>query len=243
MSTVLEAQNLSVRYPSGALGILDVSLRVGAGQVVTLLGANGAGKTTTVRACTGFLPSEGARVVRGSVSVLGETMNNRKPHEFSQRGVAFIPERHKVIPAMTVRENLSMVRTRPDGRSRKEGLEFVFDLFPMVRDKLNSPAGLLSGGQQQMLALGRALIASPLLLVVDEITLGLHRSMHPQLVKAVRTIADSGVSVLLVDESTSFAVGVSDYCYLIAGGELVSSGTASDYLAGPADSAEVGSTL
>lgn len=233
---LLDVQNLEVRYPNGALGVTNSSLKVDHGQIVVLFGANGAGKTTTLRAISGFLSSEGARTTSGRVIFDGQDMTNALPEQTAERGVAIVAEREKIFPNLTVKENLLSLGTKQLGKNRDEKLERVFNLFPILREKLRQSAGRLSGGQRQMLALGRAMMIEPRLLLIDEVTLGIHPSVHPVLYGAIRKIADGGTSVLLVDESAASALEVVDYCYVMSRGELANHGqpeqfNASDLLA------------
>ncbi|WP_280217300.1 ABC transporter ATP-binding protein [Nocardia neocaledoniensis] len=226
---MLEATNLKVRYRNGALGVLDITARVAPGQVVALFGPNGAGKTTAVRAVTGFLGTEGARVIAGKVTLDGRDITNVEPSRICRMGVSLVPERQKIFPAMSVRENLNALGRRPARSHRKQVQERVFALFPMLAERLGEPAGQLSGGQQQMLAIARTLMTEPRVLIVDEMTQGLHHSMQPVLFDAIRDIAASGTSVVLVDESTGFALQVADYCYLIGGGAVRDHGPAARF--------------
>lgn len=221
---LLEVDSLRVRYRNGALGVTDVSLRLEAGSIAAVFGANGAGKTTTLRAIGGFLRGEGARVVGGRIAFAGSDIANIEPHRAAAMGIATVLERKKVFANLSVRDNLLALGPSQLGGDRDGKLARVFALFPILRDKLHDPAGRLSGGQQQMLAVARGLMAAPRLLIVDEITLGLHPSVHPVLYAAIRRIADDGAAVLVVDESAATALDVVDYCYLIAGGRTVAEG-------------------
>lgn len=220
---ILSAQNLKIRYGNGALGILDVSLELNGGEVVVLFGPNGAGKTTTVRAITGFLRSERARIVSGSVELFGVNTTNSEPRVTTKAGVAFVPERHKVFASMSVKDNLDAVgRRAPRGR-RTELTEKIFALFPILAERQRSQAGYLSGGQQQMLAIARAMMCEAKVIVIDEMTLGLHPSVYAPLFDVVRTIANEGIGVVLVDESAQ-ALDVADRCYVLNGGRVRLSG-------------------
>jgi branched-chain amino acid transport system ATP-binding protein len=221
---MLRIADLQVRYRNGALGVVNVSLEVGPGEVVVIFGPNGAGKTSTVRAISGFLKSEGARVTRGTVELFGESVANREPQKVSALGLAFVPERRKVFANMTVAENLDVTAKRPPRERRRQVLDRVYGLFPILATRQRELAGRLSGGQQQMLALGRSLMCEPRLLVVDEMTLGLHQSLHGPLFDVIRQIASVETSVLVVDESTTHALEVADRCYLLGGGTVKASG-------------------
>jgi branched-chain amino acid transport system ATP-binding protein len=221
---VLSADNLTVRYRNGAIGIIDVSLQVDAGQIVAIFGPNGAGKTTTVRAISGFLRTEGARVINGNVTLFDEDITNLEPNASSSRGLAFVPERQKIYPTMTVADNLAAVGKLPPRAERRRVYEQIYELFPTLKDRQKELAGRLSGGQQQMLAIARTFFTRARVLVIDEMTLGLHTSVHGPLYEVVKTVARQGTAVLLVDESTSSALAVVDYCYLLSGGKVRMSG-------------------
>jgi branched-chain amino acid transport system ATP-binding protein len=223
---ILSAQHLRVRYRNGALGVLDVSFDVDEGQIVALFGPNGAGKTTSVRAVSGFLKTEGAKVISGRVELFGENMTNNEPHKMTRAGLAFVPERRKVFPNMSVMENLSALGKRPPRARRTEVYDRVFELFPVLRERRKQQAGRLSGGQRQMLAIARAIVSEPKLLIIDEMTLGLHHSMHAPLFEAVSQVAATGTAVVMVDESTGFALKAADHCYLINGGRIRDQGPA-----------------
>lgn len=226
---LLEVDNVRVRYRNGGLGVLDVSLRVAPGEIVGLFGPNGAGKTTSVRAASGFLRTEGAKVIGGSVRLAGEKVTNCEPHRQAKLGLAFVPERNKVFASLTVQENLVAIGRPPAGRRRTELIDHIYTLFPILAERRRQLAGKLSGGQRQMLALARGIYSDPSLLIVDEMSLGLHESVLPPLFEAVRRVAAAGTAVLLVDESTTFALDMSDYCYLLGNGVIKAEGTAADF--------------
>jgi branched-chain amino acid transport system ATP-binding protein len=217
---LLLARGLQLKYPNGALGISDVSMEIAAGQVVLLVGSNGAGKTTTARAISGFMRSEGARLVGGSVTLFGVDTTNCEPHRTTTLGLAFIPERRKIFPNMTVAENLAVVGRRPPRSRRREIRERIHALFPDLVTHQHQLAGRLSGGQQQMVAIARSLMCEPQLLIVDELTLGLHISLHAPLFTAMKEIAAAGTAVLIIDESMHDALAVADYCYLLDSGSV-----------------------
>jgi branched-chain amino acid transport system ATP-binding protein len=234
----LELSNVRVRYPNGALGILDVSLAVEDGQTVALFGPNGAGKTTTTRAISGFLRTEGARVTNGQITLGGRRLNGSEPNRVARLGVAIVPERNKIFANLSVGENLSALGIVPPRARRRQLLDQVFDLFPVLEKRRHQAAGRLSGGERQMLAIGRALLLDPSLLIIDEMTLGLHYSLQPTLYEAVQSIAAAGTSVLIVDESNAFAVEVADYCYRISEGRIVEHGPPERFRAHPQDFAQ-----
>lgn len=221
---LLSVDRIRVRYRNGAIGVSESSLTVAAGQIVALFGANGAGKTTTLRAVGGFLRTEGARVIEGDITYDGRSIANCEPHVTASLGISTVMERRKIFANLSVRDNLLALGPSQLGPERGAKLDQMFDLFPILKEKLHQPAGRLSGGQQQMLAVARGLMAAPRLLMIDEVTLGLHPSVHPVLYDAIRKVADSGTAVLLVDESAASALHVVDYCYLLSGGHLKSEG-------------------
>ena len=223
---MLTVRDLEVRYPNGAVGVSGVSLDVKEKQVVAVIGPTGAGKTTTMRAISGFLRIEGTRATKGSISFFGTNTTNREPHVMTRMGVAIIPERRKIFPRMSVAENLKALGHRSN-RDGDEALERVLDLFPVLKARQRQAAGSLSGGEQQMLAIGRGLLQSPKLLIVDEVTLGLHHSLHRSLFAALVRIASEGTAVLLVDENTSMALDVAEYCYVMRNGRIQDHGPAS----------------
>lgn len=218
---MLTANHLAVRYGNGALGIEDVSLKVDPGEMVSLTGACGAGKSTTVRALSGFMKSENARVVTGTVQLFDRDVTNAQPSYMHSLGVTVVPERSKVFPNLTVRENLISQGQLPPKRERPERLEALLELFPVLRPRMRTPAGLLSGGQQQMLAIGRMMMTNSSLIIVDEVTLGLHVSLHGPLYEAIRYLAHGDRAALVVDEElTPIAESLVDRHYAIDSGRV-----------------------
>jgi branched-chain amino acid transport system ATP-binding protein len=226
---LLKAENLALRYHNGALGIEDVSIEVDEGQVVALIGANGAGKTTTCRALSGFLRTEDMKIVRGTVVFDGTDVTGWEPHRLAKAGVSAVPERNKVFPNLSVREHFISAGLHRSHAEREEMLEFGLELFPKIRDRMQQSAGKLSGGEQQMVAIIRALVNRPRLLIVDEMTLGLHASLRAPLFAALKTIAAQGTACLVIDESTSHTVTNAQYCYLLEGGRTTRQGQASAF--------------
>jgi branched-chain amino acid transport system ATP-binding protein len=229
---ILRAEHLKVRYRNGALGVVDVSFSLDAGQIIVIAGPNGAGKTTSVRAISGFLKSEGAKVIGGSVTLFGTDATNVEPWRTTRSGVAFIPERRKIFPSMSVRENLNALGSRPSRARRKEISERIFDLFPVLATRQHQLAGRLSGGQQQMLAIARSLLTEARILIVDEMTLGLHHSLHDPLFEAVQQLASAGTGVVIVDEGTTKCLALAHYCYLLEAGRLIGEGEPSKFTGG-----------
>jgi branched-chain amino acid transport system ATP-binding protein len=214
----LRVENIKVRYRNGALGVIDVSLEVNPGEVVILCGPNGAGKTTTVRAVNGFLKSERAKIISGRVTFFDRDITNIEPHRTAALGMAFVPERSKIFPALTVSENLEVMAKRPPRSTRAKVYSDIFEMFPVLGERQRELAGRLSGGQQQMLAIARSLMCDARLLIIDEITLGLHHSVHGPLFDVMKILASQGKAVLFVDESSEQAIGIADRCYMLSGG-------------------------
>lgn len=217
---ILELDDVSVRFRSGALGAKGITMSIDRGSIVAIFGPNGAGKTTTVRAIGGFLRAEGAKVSSGRVRFKGRDITNWEPHRVSRAGIAYMPERNKIFPQLTVNENLLAIGGLPRGEKRAAAFDRVFEMFPVLAERRRSVSGQLSGGQQQMLALSRAWLSRPEVLIIDEMTLGLHHSLHPVLFDAVSVVSQAGTTVVLVEESTGLALELADYCYLLYGGKL-----------------------
>ena len=218
---LLRVEGLSARY--GAVPVLhEVDLEVAAGEAVALLGANGAGKTTTLRAISGLV-----RPSAGAVRVDGRLLSGRPPHEAVAAGVGHVPEGRRVFARMTVAENLAMgayVRGRPDPAD----LARVHALFPVLAERSGQLAGTLSGGEQQMLALGRALMGRPRLLLLDEPSLGLAPQVVETVLAAVTSLVADGTAVLLVEQDVGLALGDAAGAHVLATGRMVLSGRAAD---------------
>jgi branched-chain amino acid transport system ATP-binding protein len=228
MATLLQVEDLSVRYRSGAVGVADVSLEAESGQIVALFGPNGAGKTTTARAVSGFMKSEGATVT-GTVRLEGRVITGAEPHHIAALGVTLVPEARKTFGNLTVAENLLAIGKLPPG-GRKKVFSLVDSLFPELVRRSGELAGRLSGGQQQMLAIARALATGPRLIVIDEMSLGLHPNVRSALFKAVSEIAKGGAGVLLIEESVASALAISHHCYVLRSGRIRDHGPASKYI-------------
>ncbi|MBO2462499.1 ABC transporter ATP-binding protein [Actinomadura violacea] len=214
----------------GRMQILhEIDLEVGAGEIVALVGANGAGKTTTLRAVCGQL-----RATSGTIEFGGESTAGRRPDQLVRDGLVHVPEDRALFGTLTVEENLRMgAWTRPAAEIDKDMRE-VFALFPVLAERRASIAQTFSGGQQQMLAIGRALMARPKLLMLDEPSTGLSPKLTWAVLDAVKAIRDSGVAVLLVEQNAKQALGIADRAYVLESGSAVLHGTGAE-LAGSAD--------
>ena len=229
---MLSVRNLEVVYNDVALVLRGVSLDVRQGSIVALLGANGAGKTTLLRAITGLLKVHRGEVTKGSVELEGERIDGRDPAAIVRRGIAQVMEGRRVFAELTVEENLRAgAFTRRSKQEIREAHDRVMDLFPRLGERRRSTAGYLSGGEQQMLAIGRALMANPRVLLLDEPSLGL----APRLVEGIRDIIGQlnrqGTSVLLVEQNAAMALAIADHGYVMETGKVVKDGPAKELLA------------
>ncbi|MEY4391641.1 MAG: hypothetical protein RLZZ544_350 [Actinomycetota bacterium] len=227
---LLEVNDLHVFY--GRIeAIKGISFTVGEGEVVTLIGANGAGKTTTLRTLSGVRP-----VAQGSVMFDGQDITNMPPHERVKMGICQAPEGRGIFPGMTVLENLEMgtyTRKSKDAKQAEE-LEHVFELFPRLKERISQHGGTLSGGEQQMLAIGRALMSRPRLLLLDEPSMGLAPMLIAQIFEIIKKINEDGVSVLLVEQNATQALRTAHRAYVLETGYSVKSGTGAELLHDPA---------
>jgi len=220
MSPILQVEKVEVVYKRVVTAVQGISLNVAPKQIVALLGTNGAGKTTTLRAISGFLGLDDARVTEGVITFQGKRIENRLPHEIAARGVALVPERDKVFPNLTVAENLEA----PVGRDRA-AQERVYHFFPRLAELRSRVGGLLSGGERQMLGIGAALMCSPSLLLIDELSLGLAPVVVQDLSARLRNVRDElGIAILLVEQSAAVALDIADYAYVMENGRIVLDG-------------------
>ena len=225
--SLLLVDAIDVRY--GAIRALKgVSFMVEEGEIVALLGANGAGKTTTQKTVSGMLLPAGGQVVYD-----GERIDGIPAHQLIQRGICHVPEGRHVFPRMSVLENLEMGAYRFRGVDRAH-LDEILDMFPRLRERIGQPAGNLSGGEQQMLAIGRALMGRPRLLLLDEPSMGLAPLIVEQIFDIISEINDHGVTVLVVEQNATQALSLADRGYVLETGTLVLEGTGEDLLADPA---------
>ena len=220
---LLEIKDLDVHY-GGIHALKGVSLKVDAGEVVTLLGANGAGKTTTLRAISALVKPS-----RGSVRFAGEDITHTAAHAIVARGLGHAPEGRGIFANMTVAENLEIgAFLRKDVAGIKKDRDHALSLFPRLAERRAQLAGTLSGGEQQMLAIARALMSRPKLLLLDEPSLGLAPQIVALIFKIVKTIAAAGTTILLVEQNAHMALGVADRAYVLEVGEIVLEGPAKD---------------
>ena len=216
----LEVENLTVRY-GGIAAVKGVSLRVDRGEIVAILGANGAGKTSTMRALVRLVKSG------GSVRVFGEDVSGLATHEVAARGVSLVPEGRAIFGNLTVDENLQLgAYLKRDRAGMARRFEQVVALFPRLKERLAQNAGTLSGGEQQMLAIGRALMSEPRLLLLDEPSLGLAPKLTLEIFAAIRDIAKGGLTILLVEQNTRLALETAQRAYVLVSGEVALSGEA-----------------
>jgi branched-chain amino acid transport system ATP-binding protein len=216
---LLEVNDIHAHY-GGIEALKGVSLSVEAGEVVTLIGSNGAGKSTTLRAITGLTPASS-----GSVVIDGEDVTRVPAHEIVDRGIALSPEGRHCFPRMTVRENLDLgaYRRRKDS-TVAEDLERVFELFPRLQEREKQKAGTMSGGEQQMLAMGRALMAKPKVLLLDEPSMGLAPNLVQRIYETITEINRGGMTILLVEQNANYALDVSRRGYVLETGRVVLEG-------------------
>jgi branched-chain amino acid transport system ATP-binding protein len=227
VAAMLEVSSLELRY--GAIrAVKDVSLTVGEGELVALLGANGAGKSSTLRAIAGA-----HKAASGTIRLNGETVTNLSPERMVRNGVAMVPETRDVFPDLTVAENLRLgaFTRRADTSGVEEDTERMYRLFPVLSDRTAQAAGTLSGGEQQMLVVARALMSRPSLLLLDEPSLGLAPTIVTRIFDMIAELKGSGLTMLLVEQNASKALAVADRAYVMRLGEIAAEGTASEIAA------------
>ena len=214
---MLELKELSVSYGS-ITALHDVSLRVAQGDIVTLIGANGAGKSTTLRTISGLLKAE-----RGSIHYEGEEITNERPHRIVARGISHVPEGRMIFANLTVQENLLMGGyLRKDRNKFGADFDFIFGMFPRLKERLKQVAGTLSGGEQQMLAIGRALMSKPRCLMLDEPSLGIAPILVKTIFQKIVEVNKSlGITILLVEQNANLALEVSNYGYVLETGRII----------------------
>ena len=227
MAAILNVEGINVYY--GAIhAIKDVSFEVGEGEIVTLIGANGAGKTTTLQTISGLLRSE-----TGDIRFLGKSIAHVPAHKIVELGLAQVPEGRRIFAQMTVQENLEMGAYTDPGR-KDENLEIVYTQFPRLKERRKQLAGTLSGGEQQMLAMGRALMSSPRLMMLDEPSMGLAPILVEQIFEIIRELHRRGTTILLVEQNAQMALSVADRAYVMETGKITLSGTGRELAASEA---------
>ena len=219
--SLLEVREIQVRYGRVAV-IHSLSLRIDAGEIVAVLGPNGAGKTTLVRSILGLVPPSG-----GEIRFEGEPTSRLRAHEVAARGIAVVPEGRGIFPKMTVEENLILGSYLKRAKTRrKENLKRVYTLFPRLDERRHQLAETLSGGEQQMVAIGRGLMQKPQLVMFDEPSLGLAPILVHDIFKAIQELHREGLTIFLVEQNAHHALKIADYCYVIENGRVVNEGTA-----------------
>ena len=224
MDTILKVDDINVFYGS-IHAIKGVSFEVNQGEIVTLIGANGAGKSTTLNTISGLLHSK-----TGSITFMGENLGKTPCHKVVSKGLALVPEGRRVFLQMTVQENLEMgayIR----GNVNLDDLEHVFQRFPRLKERRKQIAGTLSGGEQQMLAMGRALMSHPKLLMLDEPSMGLAPILVEQIFDIIKELHEAGTTILLVEQNAQMALSIADRAYVLGTGKITISGRAADVLA------------
>ena len=231
MGELLKVENINVYYGS-IHAIKDVSFHVDEGEIVTMIGANGAGKTTTMHTISGLLRSE-----TGKITYDGKVISKMEPHKIVSLGLAQCPEGRRVFSGLTDAENLQMgAYSRKDGKDPVDAdLKMVFGLFPRLEERKNQSAGTLSGGEQQMLAIGRALMSKPKMLLLDEPSMGLSPLLVKEIFRIIETInKQQGVTVLLVEQNAKMALNIADRGYVLETGNVTMEGKAADLISDPA---------
>lgn len=219
MGTILKVDDINVYYGS-IHAIKGISFEVEEGEVVTLIGANGAGKSTTLNTISGLLRSK-----TGSIEFMGQSLAKVPSHKIVERGLALVPEGRRIFLQMTVQENLEMGAFTQKGGETQQDLEKIYALFPRLKERLKQMAGTLSGGEQQMLAMGRALMSRPKLLMLDEPSMGLAPILVGQIFAIIRELHQSGTTILLVEQNAEMALQVADRAYVLESGKIALSGT------------------
>ena len=227
METILKVEGINVYY--GAIhAIKDISFEVNQGEIVTLIGANGAGKTTTLQTISGLLHTR-----TGSITFQGQNITNIRADKLVSRGLAQVPEGRRVFLQMSVQENLEMgAYTQPQAGVPKD-LEMVFELFPRLKERRNQVAGTLSGGEQQMLAMGRAMRSHPKLLMLDEPSMGLAPLLVEQIFEIIKNLNKQGSTILLVEQNAQMALSVAHRGYVLETGKIVTTGTGEELIRSP----------
>ena len=230
---MLRVERITAGY-GGSQVLFDVSLEIGPGEVVTLLGRNGMGKTTTIRAIMGLLPSVGGRIWGGAVRIDGAVVSGQPAHLIAQRGLGLVPEGRQVFPTLTVEENLLATAANRGGRGTPRWtLDAVYQFFPRLKERRGNPGSKLSGGEQQMVAIGRALMTNPRLLILDEATEGLAPLIRAEIWSVLAKLKAEGQSILLIDKNLVAVLRLADRHTVIEKGRTVWSGSSAELEAAP----------
>ena len=232
---ILKINNIEVKYHEVILVIKGVSIEVPKGSIVALLGANGAGKSTILKAISGLLKHEDGAVTDGSIEFMGQRIDRLGAEKIAKMGIVQVIEGRRVFEHLTVEENLKVgAHMKKHGRSVKEGLEIVYNYFPRLKEKRNETAGFISGGEQQMTVVGRALMTSPELILLDEPSMGLAPLLIHEIFKIItRLNSEENISILLVEQNAKLALSVAPYAYVMENGRIVMDDTAAKLLENP----------
>lgn len=226
---MLEVSNLNVYYDN-IHAIKNLSIEVEEGQIVCLIGANGAGKTTTLQSISGLLPMRS-----GEIFFKDKSITKTKPHLITQAGIAQVPEGRRVFTNLSVLDNLRLgsYAIKDSTQNKEKEIELIYERFPILKERSSQRAGTLSGGEQQMLAIGRALMSRPKLLLLDEPSMGLSPIYVETIFEVIGDLINEGVTILLVEQNANIALSISDYAYVLETGKIVKSGTAQELMSDP----------
>lgn len=225
---LLEVKELETSY--GQLKVLwGISFKIDKGEIVSLLGPNGAGKTTTLKTIAGLVKEE-----KGDILFEGERINDLPPYERVKKGITLVPEGGELFPYMTVQENLDIGSYLPEARKKKdENLEIVFNIFPRLKERRNQLAGTLSGGERRMLAIGRALMSSPKLIMFDEPSLGLAPNLAVEVLQTIKKLNEEGYTILLVEQNIKLSLKISHRAYILENGKIALEGSSDKIINNP----------